>query len=327
MDTFLPLRRSICWIALLGAWALTAMPKVTAQPNSSADRMPSSLTFPILVRNDKIYVQMKTSIGRFFLLIDSGTERTLIFRQSVPRTYLNLEPFRTRLFGIGDSSRVVTIGQMPLAIDLPPWSSFHTLALLGDPLPVDAGPYDGILGLDFFRAYCVLLDRGALRMQIFPVGQCAANTETWTTVHVDWTRHAILVPLRVQFTQTQSEARTEAILDTGANLPLLLSNQYRQAAGLKVKHHYKTGTVKTYGANGVVRADVVPGAQYRLGNSTILVTTRVAVARGRLHPKAGIFANKALRFQSVLGNEVLSLVAIKFDALHRCIYLQVPKLN
>ncbi len=283
-----------------------------------------SVIIPIRLHEERMFAEVNTSIGHLIMLIDTGSETTHIYNSAFKGKEISIHRKKTEMIGMGGAEKSYSSGSVPLEITFPALDSFHTRAFI-DNFITDSGSfqYDGILGLDFFAAYCVALDAQNGRMEVQSKDKCVGEPSNSYTVPVQWTRQAILIPLRMKFGSTQKVISTTAILDTGAETSVMLPNQFRADAGLS-RDPGTAAYVKATGVNGTVDGDLVDGVMTRMKGSPLTFTGKVVVARDRMRPHTSFLAGKALRTQTLLGAAFVKLVKLKFDPAHDCLYVYKP---
>ena len=276
------------------------------------------LTVPLETMNGRYFLTAETSLGRMKLMVDTGTQTTEVFTSFISGAS-TLHKHSTKLIGIGSSAKVFSTGQIRMSMDLSPLQPFSTKALVYK-TDKEVKDYDGVLGLDFLNSYCVLLDGPQTKIEVFPKDHCAHNADRWIALPTRWTKSGILVPIKIKFTNAKN-AGTFATIDTGVNVSLLLSKQFRHPAGLSENQKDKAA-VKATGINGSIDADMVSGSKVLLGHGPIVYTGNLVIARSQLHPNVGIFSNRAARFNALLGTASLGLLCLEFDPELRIVYVQ-----
>lgn len=276
------------------------------------------LTVPLEITDGQYFLTAETSLGRMKFMVDTGTQTTEIFSSSLS-DLSKVRKHSTRLIGIGKSAKALASGQIQMRVQLNPLQSFSTKAIVYK-FNKDIPDYDGILGLDFLNSYCVLLDGPRTALEVFPKYHCVHQADRWIALPTKWTKSGILVPIKIKFANAKN-ASTFATIDTGVNVSLLLSKQFRHPAGLSESPKDKADVHAT-GINGWIDADMVKGGKFLLGHGPIVYTGNLVIARNQLHPNVGIFSNRATRFNALLGTASLSLLSLEFDPELRIVYVR-----
>ena len=275
---------------------------------------------PLEVANRAYFLTSDTSLGRMKLMLDTGTQATEVFTSSIhdaSRVHQN----STRLIGIGRAARAVSSGQIQMSMNIDPLPRFSTNAIVWARSTDEGDPdSDGILGLDFFDSYCVQLNLPSSTMEIYPKSTCDNADSEWIALPTKWTKFGILIQIKIKFPNSKVVS-TYASIDTGNNGPLLLAGKFRTTAGLD-NHPNNKAKVKISGVNGAVDADVIHGCKILLGNGPGVLTGNVVLARGRFHPRASILTFQTAIPDANLGTSFLGLLNLRFDSLHKTVYMQ-----
>jgi hypothetical protein len=269
-------------------------------------------------------VKTSTSLGDLTFLIDTGTQKSILFLSSLKQPSIRLEKKSTTLIGIGKSKDFHSHFSESLTFHFSslPEHSMDVIVLDKDfeNRPVT---YDGILGLDFLESYCVQIDMPSQIMELFPQSSCNDSDSNWIGLPTKWKQSSILIRIKIKFPNSKVIS-TYASVDTGSNGSLLLDESYRHVSGLS-ENPMNTASVKVSGVSGTVGADMISACKVLLGDGPVMLTGNVLMARGRFHPRSSIFAPLSGVPDTNLGTGFLGLLQLRLDPIHKTVFVHTLK--
>jgi len=270
-------------------------------------------------------------LGPLTLMLDSGFQRTTLATPAASKGDVHSHFWERSLsyngFGTGKAKRRYQTIDVSLR-------SGATLLFDGPALVTDIGDFghqvghrfDGFLGWDFFRQWCVTLEYAPARLTLRDPAQCVAPAGPYASLHAQWTPQGLLLPARLTFANHRT-APALLHFDTGSDITLLLNMQFRAAAGLDDK----SGTVEEsngFGVNGRYTTDLVSMDRIDLGGQLQLNPGQYATAAiartgafATVHWWEGPSAVKINR-DGILGNALLDRFRWTFDPAAKRIYAE-----
>lgn len=308
------------------------------EPSLSKPPTPA-LVIPFDYTNRHLYLTLTDDrLGPLTLLLDTGTARTTLSIARTTGLQLHRSFWKTTIVTSGWGSHPVEQKYRTLPVTLrskeTPVLTGQAIALNLDAMSQHLGrPIDGILGWDFFQAWCSTLDYSARRLTLRPLSDCAPPSPRGN-LHGDWSSHGMRLPAAIRFRNGRS-AFARLLFDTGDDESLSLTDRFRSAADLPPPAGPANTSISSssWGVNGAYAADLVPLASLDFDHGHLHLepdgTLNVSIARpGSMHRPhwwtlGGIAARSTLR-DGAIGNALLEHITWTIDPAAKRIYA-VPR--
>ncbi|MGC8470330.1 MAG: aspartyl protease family protein [Acetobacteraceae bacterium] len=239
-----PALLAACSLSPPGPPAAIALGNVPAVPIPTVSATPPAHTVaacaprriasvPLTIENARPMLTARINGHRARLLLDTGSNATLLTAAAAGRLGLVPDPSRTGVLqGLGGDAAGVFSRPVPLALGAAAVPRARLVlgvspAAFGPPGPWRAGPPDGALGMDFLSRFSVDLDLAGGRLALFsPVG-CRGAVPAWC-------HPCLSVPLRpagdtlLHVSAFLDGVRLQGVLDTGAEISALAATAARR---------------------------------------------------------------------------------------------------
>ncbi|HVT97206.1 MAG TPA: hypothetical protein VHE33_06835 [Acidobacteriaceae bacterium] len=286
------------------------------------------IEIPLEYSGRHLYVTVTDEpLGPLTLMLDTGFQRTTlaasVARKGEVHTHFLERSLSYNGFGGGKAKRRYLTTDVSLR-------SGTNVIFGGSALVTDLGDlnkgfghaFDGFLGWDFFRQWCVTLEYAPARLTLR--GQCSPPLGAYANLHGDWNPQGLLLTSQITFVNGH---KADALLhmDTGSDITLLLNTRFREAAGLKGSASSAQES-HGLGVNGRYTTDLLPIAKIDLNGQLQLAPgkdTMIAIGRAgaftKVHWWEGPSAVKINR-DGVIGNALLDRFRWTFDPGRKKIY-------
>ncbi|HEY1934427.1 MAG TPA: retropepsin-like aspartic protease [Acetobacteraceae bacterium] len=220
---------------------------------------------PLYADNNLMFVPARINGRPVRLLVDTGSERTVLTEAAVARLGLpHAGRFITRTVGVSGMSAEwdaavpgIVLGGTRFPVDRVAVGNF-SLGRLSDP------PIDGLLGADILLAFDMDIDLPTHQLTLYRVRRCPGARPPWhePAVEIEGVasrRDRLLVPI------TLDDTRGMAILDTGAQASTI-GMPFALKAGVSAHDLEQDRAVLVHGASpGAVRVRVHQFEELRVG--------------------------------------------------------------
>jgi hypothetical protein len=326
-----------CFLLLFTILPCGLYPQTTREVSTGTDVYAVAADTPIVLSLDYVNGHLFTALrdeklGALILLVDTGTEHTMISREVAQKGKLHKSFWKTAfsVAGYGNKPTDQKYRTVPVALRSGQAHIFSDSALV-----FDFGDLSKRLEhpVDFFERWCTTLDFSTTHLILRNLSDCAPPSGKHGTLKGEWSAYGLLLPSVLTFPNGRS-AKALLHLDTGSDATLILNTQFRAIAGLGEKGPTASED-KGFGMNGDYTGDIVPIVSIDIEEGKLRVdgrqrTTILIGRRGsfsKVHWWLDGVGEAKINRDGGIGNGIIEHATWTFDPTAKRVYLEVVALS